>query len=90
MTIRVHIDRLILDGLPPGPLDTGQLSEAVSSELGRLLGETGLQPGFAAGGSFSTVRGADIPHPESGPGQLGIQIAAAISGGLGGAGTGRG
>jgi hypothetical protein len=90
MSIRVHIDRLILDGLPPGPLDTKNLSEAVSSELGRLLGETGLQPRCAAGGSFSTVRGADIPPPERGSGQLGVQIAAAISGALGRSGTGRG
>lgn len=83
MIIRVHINQLILEGWPDGSLDSGQLSEAVQSELGRLLGETGLQHGFAAGGSFSTVRGADIPSPAGASTLLGTQIAGAIHGGLG-------
>jgi hypothetical protein len=80
MTIRVHIDRLILDELPPSPLDTEQLSAAVSSELGRLVQNVGILPGLAEGGSFGTFRGPDLPPGPSG--RLGTHIARALHGAI--------
>jgi hypothetical protein len=86
LTIRVHIERLILEGLPSGPLDTAQLGAAVQAELGRLLGEAGLHPGLAAGGTFRSIEGAPLTAPAGRAGPLGVQIAGAIHAALAGPG----
>ncbi|MFF0148741.1 hypothetical protein ATK36_5936 [Amycolatopsis sulphurea] len=39
MTIEVHIDRIVLDGLEVPPGQSRALGEAVRAELARLLGE---------------------------------------------------
>ncbi|MDQ0767284.1 hypothetical protein QF031_000033 [Pseudarthrobacter defluvii] len=82
MTIRVHIESLILEGLPSGALDTAQLGSAVQAELGRLLGEAGLHPGLASRGTFRSVQGAPLRAPAGRAGPLGVQIASAIHGAL--------
>lgn len=40
MTIRMHIDRLVLDGLPEGSRDRAKLQQAIEQELATLLGQT--------------------------------------------------
>lgn len=79
MTLRLHIDRLILDGLPVGYADRGALKAAVASELSRLLADRGLRAGLAAGGAVPSLPGGSIELPkETTPGGLGGQIARAL------------
>ena len=56
MNIRIHIERLILDGLPithsQGPL----VQAAVEAELTRLFTENGLAESFRAGGAVPSIR----------------------------------
>jgi hypothetical protein len=80
MTIRVHIERLVLEGLPverrQGPL----IRQAVETELGRLLaGVGGMEPALKSGGAFDRLTGATValgPAPE--PKGVGQQIARAV------------
>ena len=59
MNINVHIERLILDGLPVKGSDGSIIQAAVETELSRLLGEQGLagMTTGAASASFSQVEG---------------------------------
>ena len=84
MNIRIHIERLILDGLPithsQGPL----VQAAVEAELTRLFTENGLVESFRAGGAVPSMR-ADAIQLTSGsnPSQIGTQIAGAVYSGIG-------
>ena len=84
MNINLHIDRLVLDGLPiehrQGPL----LKAAVEAELSRLLTADGLANSLMTGGATPSVPAPGIQLAnESSPQQLGEQIGRAVYGGLG-------
>lgn len=83
MKIDLHIERLILDGLP---IDSGQSAEvqaAVEAELARLLMNGGLDAGLLAGGALPSLRGGAIQLTnESNGAHLGAQIAQSVHGGL--------
>jgi hypothetical protein len=84
MNVNVHIERLILDGLPltrsQGPL----VQAAVEAELARLLGEGGLASSLQAGGALPSLRAGAIQLASNGnPQQIGIQIAQSVYGGIG-------
>ena len=77
MNINVHIERLILDGLPVAGGQGSVLQAGVEAELTRLLGKEGLS-GMSAtvverlsGGMIQLAR-------ESEPARLGQQIARSI------------
>ena len=55
MTIHVHIERLVLDGLPVTHAQGPQVRAAVEAELARWLAERGLAPGLAQGGAAPSV-----------------------------------
>lgn len=80
-SIELHIEELVLHGLP---LTRGQGSEiqaAVEIELARLLTEQGLSRSFA--GRTSNLSAGSIQlTKDSRPAHLGRQIAQAIHGGL--------
>lgn len=82
MNIHVHIERLILDGLPvtvQGPL----VQAAVESELVRLLDVDGLSPDFRSSRAIHRLSGGTIqPTSETKPADLGYQIARAVCGGI--------
>lgn len=83
MNINVHIERLILDGLPiahnQGPL----VQAAVEAELARLLAADGLAPSLQAGGALYRVPAEGIQLASDGnPNTLGKQIARAVYGGI--------
>ena len=48
MTTRVHIDRVVLDGVPIAPAQASRVRVALEAELGRLLADRGW-PGGADG-----------------------------------------
>lgn len=79
--IHVHIDRLVLDGVPADGLDPGRLSAEVSSALEALLARDGIGEATAAVGPWSTVRGGDHAETDR-PGWLGARIAHAVHDGL--------
>jgi hypothetical protein len=84
MNIMLHIDRLILDGVPLEAGGKARLQAAVESELGRLLTEGGLNPGLLSGRalpsiSVDAIQLARQPSPK----QLGGQIAQAVYNGIG-------
>jgi hypothetical protein len=82
MNIDLHIERLVLDGLPvtrsKGPL----LQTAVETELARLLTIEGLPPNLAVGGAFPLIKAGNIQLANSNPNQLGQQIARAVHGSI--------
>ena len=84
MNINLHIERLILEGLP---LTRGQgalVQAAVEAELARLLAERGLTPGLQAGGALPRIQAGELQlTPGSTPAFMGRQIAQAVYGGIG-------
>jgi hypothetical protein len=84
MKIRLHIERLILDGVTLSAAERPRLQAAVEMELGRLLGERGIANGLESGVAIDAVRGGTVqlPREVSGTG-LGKQVALAVYGGIG-------
>jgi len=71
--VRLHIDRLVLDGIP---LDGARVRDAVESELARLIGERGIAAQSLA---VPSVRAPQITFaPDAKPAQLGSSIAGAV------------
>ena len=84
MNIRIHIERLVLDGISIPPDQRQPLQAAVEGELARLLGEGGLAYGLDSGGALFSVRaGAMQLTGDTNPTTLGQQIAQAVYGGIG-------
>jgi len=85
MSIRLHIDRVVLDGIDVAAADRPHLRAAMETELARLIGERGLAPELAGGIAVPSVR---APRIELGagarPAQIGTAIAGAVAGGVGG------
>ena len=80
--VNLHIDRLILDGVPLDGLDADVLSNEVRLALASVLAARGLRGSIAAGGAWDSIRGAEIAAAEAHPDGLGTRIAHAIHAGL--------
>jgi len=84
MNINLHIDRLVLDGLPIEHQDGPLVKAAVEAELSRLLTANGLANGLLSGGAMPSVSAPGIQmSSDRNPGRLGQQIGLAIYGGVG-------
>jgi hypothetical protein len=84
MNIRLHIERLILDGLPVTRAQGWQVKAAMEAELTRMLAKGGLNRELQQGGAAPQVRADAIrPAAEGSPAQLGRQIAQSVYGGIG-------
>jgi hypothetical protein len=84
MNINLHIERLVLDGIPLGPGQRPLLQAAVETELTRLLANGGLSDAIQSGGALYNVRTASIQLANDGsPARLGERIAGAVYGGIG-------
>ena len=83
MSIKLHIERLVLDGLPVTRSQGPMVQAAVESELARLLAEGGLAQELATGGAVPSVRADTICSAERSPARIGRQIAGAVYGGIG-------
>ena len=85
MNVRLHIDRLVLDGIDVGPADRPRLQAAVEQELARLIAAGGISPELAGGVALPSVRAPQITlAPDAKSAQLGTAIAGAVYGGVGG------
>jgi hypothetical protein len=83
MNVRLHIERLVLEGLDVPHGGRAALQAAVEGELGRLIGEGGLAQ--LTGVAVPTVRAPQITAPVSDPASLGNAIASSVYRGVGGA-----
>lgn len=84
MNINLHIDRLVLDGLPIDHQDGPLVKAAVEVELSRLLTTNGLANSLLAGGAMPSAPAPGIQMArDSNPTRLGQQIGRAIYGGIG-------
>lgn len=84
MTINLHIERLILDGLPLEAKDGTILRGAIETELVRLLAQNADISNWQADGATPSVRAEPIQlTAESSAAQIGQQIAGSIYGGIG-------
>lgn len=90
MNVRLHIERLVLEGISVAPDQRSLLQSAIEQELTRLLsagGSEGTGVGINAelqnGGSLYSVRANQIDiSSDSGPTEIGRQIAGAVYGGI--------
>lgn len=84
MNINLHIERLVLDGLPVEPHQKSVVEQAVTSELTRLIREGGLSSSFTSGVAVPVITGSNIQltgNPK--PVDIGQQVARAVYGGIG-------
>ena len=80
--IKVHIERLVLEGLPLERRHGPQVQAAVEAELSRLMSDGGLGPELAGGGAVPSVRADGVKSIGGSPAQIGRQIAKAVYGGM--------
>jgi hypothetical protein len=84
MNIKLHIDRLILDGIAIPHSQRPLLQAAVEAELSRLITAEGLSSQLMNDGAIPQVSASNLPlNPNSSPTQLGQQIAQSVYGGIG-------
>ncbi|MGB9176690.1 MAG: hypothetical protein WCB46_08150 [Methanoregula sp.] len=83
MTIRVHIDRLVLDGVPVQRHEGPAVQRSLEKELARLLAEGGLSADLASGGAYPDIPAADMNISGSSAREIGKGIARAVYGGIG-------
>jgi hypothetical protein len=83
MNIKLHIERLVLDGLPVTRSQGPQVQVAMEAELARLMAEGGLAQELASGGALPSVLADGIKSVGGSPAQIGRQIAKAVYGGIG-------
>ena len=82
MNIRVHIDRLVLDGVPISSDDAPVLQAAVESELARLFSDPSWSS-IASPAHLARIGGQPIQlAAKHDAASLGHQIASAIHGGF--------
>ncbi len=82
MNIRLHIDRLVLNGLDMPANSDGVIRIAVEHEIARLLSAGGLAPSLATGTAVPSVRAPEINGIGT-PAQIGTAIARSVYGGIG-------
>lgn len=84
MNIIVHIERLILDGVPVPHRHRSQLQAALERELARLIAADGLTIDVQTSGVLPRVSGGEMRlEGDENPSRLGTQIARAIYKGIG-------
>jgi hypothetical protein len=84
MSLRIHVDRLVLDGFDYSSRDAAKLESALRAELSEQLGAGGLSQELRAGATVAALRPAEITLPEKpSPTQSGRAIARAIQRGIG-------
>ncbi|MFO0943673.1 MAG: hypothetical protein U0930_23300 [Pirellulales bacterium] len=83
MRINVHIERLVLDGLPVDQRSSPQIQAAVQAQLAELLVAGGVSESLQNLGAVQSIRAPRISiHENELPTAIGSSIANAIHGGL--------
>jgi hypothetical protein len=81
--VSLHIERLVIEGVPLGPGQASRMQAAVERELARLIAANGLSPGIITVGAlpFIGVGGIQLSSALNAQ-RLGGQIAQAVYSGL--------
>ena len=83
MNVRLHIDRLVLEGIAVSHADRPRLQATIERELERLIVEGGVSDGLSGGMAVPSIRGEDMRVGDTArPSELGQRIAGALYGGL--------
>jgi hypothetical protein len=84
MNVKLHIERLVVEGIEIEPGQRGLLQAAVETELVNLITLGGVAHEIATGGTIPRVAGHSIQlQSEHGPAEVGRNIAGAVYGGIG-------
>lgn len=83
MNIKLHIDRLVLDGVNIASGQRHLLQAGVETELARLLTDGGLSPSLAQGTAVPQISTAGIQLIDNNPAQIGQHIAQSVYRGIG-------
>jgi hypothetical protein len=79
MSLRLHIDELVLHGFAPG--DRARVADALQVELARLFTDGGVPPALASGGSVDRLNAGAFHTPTAAqPETTGTRIADAVYG----------
>jgi hypothetical protein len=81
MRVELHIDELILEGVPNSQRQ--QVAAAIEQALAALVAEQGVPPAWAQGSSLAAL--TQQVQPGSQPEVIGLQVAQAILGNINGA-----
>ena len=80
MNIVLHIERIVLDGVPLSPGGDVHVRHAIVTELSRLLGQRGLDAALLQGGALERSSAVSMPFNSSASAsQLGGQVAGAVT-----------
>lgn len=83
MKLHVHIECLVLDGLPVDRRSAARVQEAVESELSRLLLESSSSSRIPVGGALESLRTAPVSvSPQNKSHHIGAAIAQSLHGGI--------
>jgi hypothetical protein len=83
MNINLHIERLVLEGLPVDQTQETLIHKTVEQQLTSLLANGDLHDALRRGGNVHRMQTAAIRiAPEAGPTHLGKQIAGTLFGGI--------
>ena len=84
MNVKLHIERLVLDGIELSPADRPAFQAALEAELGRLLAQGGVGAELAGGRAVPAVRADGFQMNGDGSSvRLGQQVAQSVYGGIG-------
>lgn len=83
MNIKLHIERLVLEGLELAPNQRSLLEASLTSELTRLLNEGGLASGLREGAALARLSTNSIQLNGNHSVQMGQAIARSLYGGIG-------
>ena len=83
MSVHVHIERLVLDGLPPSDREGAVVAASVATELSRLLVESEIELHSQVPIAVPSVAGGVVRlAPGVSPVAVGRQIAGAVRTGM--------
>ena len=83
MKINVHIERLVLEGIPVASNQEVRLREAVEQELRKRLADNGISSRLRTRGETSALRAGTIHlSSENDPTNLGAQIGQSVYEGI--------
>jgi hypothetical protein len=85
VNVNLHIERLILDGLPVSSLQGPAVRAALERELGRALAQSALPAQWSAGGAVPRLPAQQFNlAPGARPDAIGRHIARSLHRGIGG------
>ena len=84
MKVHVHIERLVLEGLPVSTHDGARVGGAVEAELGRLLRTRGMAAHLRGGGAVPSLQAGTLAWDRgTSPATLGTRIGRSVYRGMG-------